>query len=225
LHDCKPSGQSPVGRADERAGHQPHGHIRLGDVRGGAAEECQSGGEEGQTYDQAEKLHALAHCDSSGCAGSRQSGPSLLALLTRGPTARAVFSFAPRVHPPRTVYHVCQLALAYHELPPELIGRHASRARPTTGAGRRRSASSTDTRRRDSPSGVRGNSKSSAGWRGDSRALPCTGWTWQGTVEAGEWSQWEAEPMDVPATLALENGVWYRVNEGIQGLLVADEAG
>jgi len=61
--------------------------------------------------------------------------------------------------------------------------------------------------------------------RGDTKVLPCTGWTWQATVEAGEWNQWAAEAVDVPATLALENGVWYRVNQGIRGLLVADENG
>ena len=61
--------------------------------------------------------------------------------------------------------------------------------------------------------------------RGDSKELPCTGWTWQSTVEAGEWAKWEAEPVDVPATLALENGIWYRVRQGVRGLVVADEAG
>ena len=61
--------------------------------------------------------------------------------------------------------------------------------------------------------------------RGDGKELPCTGWTWQGTVEAGEWAKWAAEPVDVPATLALENGIWYRVRQGVRGLVVADAEG
>src|SRR5947209_19998694 len=61
--------------------------------------------------------------------------------------------------------------------------------------------------------------------RGEGKELPCTGWTWQSTVEAGEWAKWQAEPVDVPATLALENGIWYRVRPGLRGLVVADAAG
>jgi hypothetical protein len=61
--------------------------------------------------------------------------------------------------------------------------------------------------------------------RRDSRRLPCTGWTWQGTVEAGGWSNLNAEPVDIPATMGLENGVWYQVRQGIRGLLVRDEQG
>ena len=30
--------------------------------------------------------------------------------------------------------------------------------------------------------------------------------------------------MDVPATLGLENGVWFQVRQGVRGLLVRDEA-
>jgi hypothetical protein len=61
--------------------------------------------------------------------------------------------------------------------------------------------------------------------RGESRALPCTGWTWLATVEAGGWLPFGAEPVDIPATLALERGVWFAVREGIRGLLVRDEQG
>ena len=49
--------------------------------------------------------------------------------------------------------------------------------------------------------------------RGESRRLPCTGWTWQATVEAGTWADWGAVPVDVPATMGLENGVWYRITQ------------
>jgi hypothetical protein len=61
--------------------------------------------------------------------------------------------------------------------------------------------------------------------RGESRALPCTGWTWLATVEAGGWAPLAPAEALIPATLALENGVWYRVRQGIRGLLVADERG
>jgi hypothetical protein len=61
--------------------------------------------------------------------------------------------------------------------------------------------------------------------RGDSRVLPATGWTWLATVEKGGWAQWSAEPVEVPATLGLEGGVWFRVRQGVRGLLVADERG
>lgn len=61
--------------------------------------------------------------------------------------------------------------------------------------------------------------------RGESRVLPCTGWTWRATVEAGGWAAWRAVPVDVPATMALERGIWYKVRQGIRGLLVDDEHG
>jgi hypothetical protein len=47
------------------------------------------------------------------------------------------------------------------------------------------------------------------GNRRESRRLPCTGWTWLSTVEAGRWTGYGAELVDVPATLGLENGVWF----------------
>ena len=34
-----------------------------------------------------------------------------------------------------------------------------------------------------------------------------------------------AIPVDIPASLALERGVWYRVRQGVRGLLVPDERG
>jgi hypothetical protein len=61
--------------------------------------------------------------------------------------------------------------------------------------------------------------------RGESRRLPCTGWAALTTVEAGGWSVFEPEPVDIPATMGLENGVWYGIRQGIRGLLVADEWG
>lgn len=56
------------------------------------------------------------------------------------------------------------------------------------------------------------------------RKLPPTGWTWKETVEAGRWAALEPEPVDVPAAYALMNGVWYRVKQGVRGLLVRTRA-
>ena len=61
--------------------------------------------------------------------------------------------------------------------------------------------------------------------RHQSRELPLTGWTWRQTVDSGGWQPWQPEPVDIPANFALENGVWYRVRQGIRGLLARDEEG
>lgn len=59
--------------------------------------------------------------------------------------------------------------------------------------------------------------------RDQSRHLPLTGWTWKQTVESGSWGPFHAEPVKIPANLGLDKGVWYRIREGIRGLLVQDE--
>jgi uncharacterized integral membrane protein len=61
--------------------------------------------------------------------------------------------------------------------------------------------------------------------RGQSRFLPRTGWTWLSTVEAGYWRHLEPIPVDIPATPGLDRGVWFRIRQGIRGLLVPDERG
>ncbi len=62
--------------------------------------------------------------------------------------------------------------------------------------------------------------------RGQSRALPRTGWTWMDTIKDGGWSAAGAVPVDVPAGYALDGrGGWYVIRRGIRGLLVPDEAG
>lgn len=61
--------------------------------------------------------------------------------------------------------------------------------------------------------------------RDESRRLPCTGWTWQATVEAGLWAGTEVEPVVIPASFGLERGIWFRIREGIRGLLARDEHG
>jgi hypothetical protein len=57
------------------------------------------------------------------------------------------------------------------------------------------------------------------------RKLPLTGWTWQETIADGKWSALEPEPVVIPATYGLMNGVWYKVKQGMRGLLVRDRGG
>ena len=55
--------------------------------------------------------------------------------------------------------------------------------------------------------------------------LPTTGWTWKDTVASGGWEPFGAVPVDIICSLGYEKGVWFRVRQGIRGLLVADELG
>jgi len=59
--------------------------------------------------------------------------------------------------------------------------------------------------------------------RKNSRILPETGWTWQTTIDQGYWKNLNPEIVDIPASLGLERGVWYRIRQGLRGLLVPDE--
>ncbi len=61
--------------------------------------------------------------------------------------------------------------------------------------------------------------------RSESRFLPETGWTWQATIDQGYWKNLNPEIVDIPASLGLERGVWYRIRQGMRGLLVPDEKG
>jgi hypothetical protein len=61
--------------------------------------------------------------------------------------------------------------------------------------------------------------------RGETPFLPRTGWTWRSTVQDGYWRIVDPIPVDIPATLGLERGVWFRIRSGIRGLLVPDERG
>ena len=61
--------------------------------------------------------------------------------------------------------------------------------------------------------------------RGESQHLPCSGWTWRTSVEAGRWAHCEAAEVVVPATWGLDKGIWYRIVRGVLALLIADEAG
>ena len=59
--------------------------------------------------------------------------------------------------------------------------------------------------------------------RGQSRGLPCTAWTWLATLEAGGWHDRVPVPVIVPAVLGLDGGIWFRVREGVRGVVIHDE--
>jgi hypothetical protein len=61
--------------------------------------------------------------------------------------------------------------------------------------------------------------------RGESRYLPVGGWTKLATVESGYWRECAAEPVDVPAALGFDGGIWYAIRQGLRGVLVQDERG
>ena len=61
-------------------------------------------------------------------------------------------------------------------------------------------------------------------WGCRTKHFPKTGYTWLATVEAGEWTAYEAQPVEIPAVAGLHNGVWFRIRQGVRGLIVeADE--
>lgn len=119
------------------------------------------------------------------------------------------------------------IALAWSELPTELIGRHGLERRVHERGGERevrfyfRDRSPRLPIWRDGQLGL-------ARWgngRGESRFLPRTGWTWLSTVQEGYWRELGPIAVDIPATIGLERGVWFRIRQGIRGLLVPDERG
>jgi hypothetical protein len=61
--------------------------------------------------------------------------------------------------------------------------------------------------------------------RGESRALPLTGWARLETWAGGGWGRWRPAGVFIPATLGLNGRVWYGICQGVRGLLVRDEAG
>jgi hypothetical protein len=53
--------------------------------------------------------------------------------------------------------------------------------------------------------------------------LPRTGWCRQESLDEGRWKYLHPEPVEIPAALGLEKGVWFAIVEGIRGVLVRDE--
>jgi hypothetical protein len=117
------------------------------------------------------------------------------------------------------------IALAWSELPLELIERYDLKRRAHERGGEREVWFLYRSAERYLPVWYEGRLEL-ARWgcrRGESRVLPCTGWTWRSTVEDGGWNGSEPIPVDIPATMGLDRGIWYRIRQGIRGLLVHDE--
>jgi hypothetical protein len=123
---------------------------------------------------------------------------------------------------------MCQgIALAGSEIPTELAG-HPGLPRRAYRRGIQDEFRFLWTDRRPCLPVIREGSFFLARWgntRGRSRFLPRSGWTWLRTIEEGGWRGSGAVPVDIPATLGLERGRWYRIRQGIRGLLVPDERG
>lgn len=58
---------------------------------------------------------------------------------------------------------------------------------------------------------------------GRQSSLPCSGWCRLETLEEGLWHELCPQPVEIPAVLGLERGVWFLIPEGIRGVLVRDE--
>ena len=60
----------------------------------------------------------------------------------------------------------------------------------------------------------------------ESESLPCSLWTQLATVEAGGWTAANVEEAIIPASLALDSGIWVPVAVGIhcEGLVVEKAA-
>lgn len=45
------------------------------------------------------------------------------------------------------------------------------------------------------------------------------------TLASGTWRELEPEPVEIPATFGYDKGIWYRITQGVQGVLVHDHDG
>ncbi len=118
------------------------------------------------------------------------------------------------------------IALAWSELPTELIARHGLQRRKYDRGGEPEARFLFHDHNPRIPIWRDGRLQI-VRWgnsRGQSRFLPPTGWTWQSTIDEGYWQNAGAVLVDIPATLGLEKGVWFRVRQGIRGLVVPDES-
>src|SRR5262249_14765177 len=119
------------------------------------------------------------------------------------------------------------IALAYSELPLELIERHGLANRVYDRGGEQEVRFLWRQQERLLPVWHEGQLHI-VRWgcrRNESKVLPCTVWTRQASIEEGPRAAREAEPVDIPATLGYEGGVWYKIRQGIRGVLVHDEQG
>jgi hypothetical protein len=52
--------------------------------------------------------------------------------------------------------------------------------------------------------------------------MPATGWVNKEELQDGSWQLVESHAVMIPANAGCDNGIWYRIREGIEGLLVYD---
>ena len=57
------------------------------------------------------------------------------------------------------------------------------------------------------------------------RKLPPTGWTWHDTLAEGRWRELAPEPVLIPVTYGYMGGVWFKIKEGLHGIVVRDRGG
>ena len=120
------------------------------------------------------------------------------------------------------------IALAWSELPKELIERHGLERRVHERGGEREVRFLYRDRRPRLPVWRDGRLQI-VRWgngRGQSRFLPRTGWTWLSTIREGGWRGTGAIPVDIPSSYGLgRRGVWYLIQTGLRGLLVPTSGG
>lgn len=117
------------------------------------------------------------------------------------------------------------IALAWSELPTDLIGRYPLRRRTHERGGEPEVRFLFEDREPLLPVWHEsqllivpwGNA------RGQSRFLPRGGWVWREELESGVWRNTDAARVVIPATLGLEKGVWFRIRQGVHGLIARDE--
>src|SRR5262245_22581215 len=141
---------------------------------------------------------------ADGRSGCQTSWPSVIVPSAMRPSVSSVGRHA----------QMCAgIALAWSELPTELIGRHGLERRAHHRGGEREVRFLYRDRVPRLPVWRDGRLQV-VRWgngRGQSRFLPRTGWTWLETIRDGGWRGLDAVPVDIPATLGYERGVWYRV--------------
>lgn len=119
------------------------------------------------------------------------------------------------------------IALTYSEVPLLLIERHNLAERLHDRGGEREARFYWEARPTLLPVWHCGQLKV-ARWGNKDRKepkLPPTGWTWLETVESGWWSALSPEEVIIPASFGFTNGVWFKVKQGMRGLLVHDRQG
>jgi hypothetical protein len=119
------------------------------------------------------------------------------------------------------------VALAASQVPVDLIERHGLHRRMYDRGGEREIQFLLGDRHRILPVWLDGRLQI-VRWgapRGQPSALPTTAWTWRSTLEAGGWNALEAQTVAIPACMGLDRGVWFRIREGIRGVVARDASG